>query len=106
MSSVLERAVQGNRTAMHRVYEKERKLLYFLCLRLSANETEAAAIILRASHPARVNPILIAAVVCLFLAVGLWLASAFTGGESTQDGPVSSSVSDGASGADEESDAA
>ena len=31
MSSVLERAVQGNRTAMHRVYEKERKLLYFLC---------------------------------------------------------------------------
>jgi hypothetical protein len=42
MSSVLERAVQGNRTAMHRVYEKERKLLYFLCLRLSANETEAA----------------------------------------------------------------
>ena len=42
MSSVLELAVQGNRTAMHRVYEKERKLLYFLCLRLSANETEAA----------------------------------------------------------------
>lgn len=162
MSSVLERAVQGNRTAMHRVYEKERKLLYFLCLRLSANETEAAdaaggetsaaegllrradqsvkrqlsllkfkvglsnaptareidgllrtitaetlvpdeldaeaaAIILRASHPARVNPILIAAVVCLFLAAGLWLASAFTGGESTQDNSVSSSVSDGAS---------
>lgn len=28
MSSVLERAVQGNRTAMHRVYEKERKLCH------------------------------------------------------------------------------
>ena len=42
MASVLERAVQGNRTAMHRVYEKERRLLYFLCLRLTEDESEAA----------------------------------------------------------------
>lgn len=69
-------------------------------------DAEAAAIILRASHPARVNPILIAAVVCLFLAAGLWLASAFTGGESTQDNSVSSSVSDGAAGSKKDGTAA
>ncbi len=42
MPSVLERAAAGNRSAMHRVYEKERRLFWFLCLRLSENEREAA----------------------------------------------------------------
>ena len=62
-------------------------------------DAEAAAIILRASQPAKANPILIAAVVCLFLAAGLWLASSLSG--SGEDGAESAVTSSAAADEDE-----
>lgn len=42
MPSVWERAAAGNRGAMHHIYEKERRFLWFFCLRLCENQQEAA----------------------------------------------------------------
>ena len=50
-------------------------------------DAEAAAIILRAARPAKLNPVAIAALVCLFLAAVLWFAWALSSPDGTEAVP-------------------